>query len=169
MILVCKLILSISGILESQVAQRRLVNSTVARISNHFSFHFSNSPSTTSHRKTKTMEDSDGLPIFAFQDLDYIPSGFGGILAPYIETTVGTMRAAATLMRLGLTTDAEDGKGSGVLSTHPQVVCDLGCGDGYFRTDASSISLSEFLTVFFPSRLHFPCLRSLKELLGIGK
>jgi hypothetical protein len=78
------------------------------------------------------MEDSDGLPIFAFQDLDYIPSGFGGILAPYIETTGGTMRAAATLMGLGLV--ADDGvKGSGVRATSQQVVCDLGCGDGYFR------------------------------------
>ncbi|PMD43650.1 hypothetical protein L207DRAFT_564288 [Hyaloscypha variabilis F] len=66
------------------------------------------------------MEDSDGLPIFAFQDLDYIPSGFGGILAPYIETTGGTMRAAATLMGLGLV--ADDGvKGSGVRATSQQV------------------------------------------------
>ena len=89
-------------------------------------------PRTTLLSYTKTMEDSDGLPIFAFQDLDYIPSGFGGILAPYIETTGGTMRAAATLMGLGLV--ADDGvKGSGVRATSQQVVCDLGCGDGYFR------------------------------------
>jgi hypothetical protein len=92
------------------------------------------------------MEDSDGRPIFAFQDLDYIPSGFGGILAPYIETTAGTMRAAATLMRLGLNANEEGkGTGDGAPSTHQQVVCDLGCGDGYFRTDASFISLSDFL------------------------
>ncbi len=83
----------------------------------------------------KTMEDSDGLPLFAFQDLDYIPSGFGGILAPYIETTAGTMRAAATLMRLGFETEDDDKKGgneNGI--AHQEVVCDLGCGDGYFRT-----------------------------------
>ena len=79
------------------------------------------------------MEDSDGNHMFAFHDLDYIPSGFSGVLAPYIETTAGTMRAAATLMRLGLSADEEDGKG--VALTHQQVVCDLGCGDGYFRTD----------------------------------
>jgi hypothetical protein len=90
------------------------------------------------------MEDSDGLPIFAFQDLDYIPSGFSGVLAPYIETTMGTMRAAVTLMRLGLSGD-QDGKEKGVSSNHQQVVCDLGCGDGYFRTDASFIPLSGFL------------------------
>jgi hypothetical protein len=29
-------------------------------------------------------------PIFAFHDLDYIPSGYGGILAPYIETGPGS-------------------------------------------------------------------------------
>jgi len=64
------------------------------------------------------MEDSDGSPMFAFHDLDYIPSGFSGTLAPYIETPAATMRAAATLMRLGLGLE--------------EVVCDLGCGDGYF-------------------------------------
>jgi hypothetical protein len=75
------------------------------------------------------MEDSDGIPIFAFHDLDYIPSGFSGTLAPYIETPVATMRAAATLMRLGLNAR------SGIPSTPKDVVCDLGCGDGYFRKD----------------------------------
>ncbi|KAL8292134.1 hypothetical protein RQP46_001600 [Phenoliferia psychrophenolica] len=29
------------------------------------------------------------LPLFAFHELDYIPSGFSGILAPYIETGCG--------------------------------------------------------------------------------
>jgi hypothetical protein len=94
-----------------------------------------NFPTTTSHSAPIAMDDSDGLPLFAFQDLDYIPSGFSGVLAPYIETTAGTMRAAATLMRLGLSA-VEDGKESGVPSTHQQVLCDLGCGDGYFRNQA---------------------------------
>jgi hypothetical protein len=79
------------------------------------------------------MDDDDGTPMFAFQDLDYIPYGFGGTTAPYIETAAATMRAAVTLMRLGLSANAE------VASTHQEavktVVCDLGCGDGYFRTD----------------------------------
>ncbi|CZR52615.1 uncharacterized protein PAC_02492 [Phialocephala subalpina] len=72
-------------------------------------------------------EDQDEwhMPMFAFHDLDYIPSGYGGILAPYIETGPGTMRAAATLMRLNLTPDPS-------LPSTPQVVCDLGCGDGEF-------------------------------------
>jgi hypothetical protein len=65
--------------------------------------------------------------MFAFQDLDYIPYGYSGTLAPYIETSAGTMRAAATLMCLG----AE------AASTHEKaattVICDLGCGDGEFR------------------------------------
>jgi hypothetical protein len=34
--------------------------------------------------------DEWDMPIFAFQDLDYIPSGYGGILAPYIETGPGS-------------------------------------------------------------------------------
>ena len=72
------------------------------------------------------MEDEWETPMFAFHDLDYIPSGFGGVLAPYIETQGATMRAAATLMQLGLP-ESED-------NVHvPSVVCDLGCGDGYFR------------------------------------
>jgi len=82
------------------------------------------------------MNDDDGNPMFAFQDLDYIPYGYSGIIAPYIETSAGTMRAAATLMRLGLSADAEPAS----TSTHQEVaaatvVCDLGCGDGEFRTD----------------------------------
>jgi hypothetical protein len=84
-------------------------------------------------QETKAMEGDDGTPMFAFQNLDYIPSGFGGSEAPYIETPAATMRAAATLMRLGLSVGPE------VVSTHreavPTVVCDLGCGDGYFRMD----------------------------------
>ena len=35
-------------------------------------------------------EDEWETPIFAFHDLDYIPSGYGGILAPYIETGPGS-------------------------------------------------------------------------------
>lgn len=37
-------------------------------------------------------EDQDEwhMPMFAFHDLDYIPSGYGGILAPYIETGPGS-------------------------------------------------------------------------------
>ncbi|KAF7362935.1 Monooxygenase [Mycena venus] len=65
-------------------------------------------------------------PTFAFHDLDYIPSGYGGVLAPYIETGPGTMRAATTLMRLDLLPAA---------TTPPaplSVICDLGCGDGTF-------------------------------------
>lgn len=64
-------------------------------------------------------------PVFAFHDLDYIPSGYAGILAPYIETGPGTMRAAATLMRLDLLSAL------GTVATQ-QVICDLGCGDGEF-------------------------------------
>lgn len=71
------------------------------------------------------MEDSDGEPMFAFQDLDYIPFGYSGILAPYIETGPGTMRAASTLMALDLA--LKDQKAAAT------VVCDLGCGDGEFR------------------------------------
>lgn len=34
--------------------------------------------------------DEWDMPTFAFHDLDYIPSGYGGILAPYIETGPGS-------------------------------------------------------------------------------
>jgi len=74
------------------------------------------------------MDDSDGEPLFAFQDLDYIPFGYSGLLAPYIETGPGTMRAAATLMALDLA--LKDGKAA------TTVVCDFGCGDGEFRKTA---------------------------------
>jgi len=72
------------------------------------------------------MEDEWDMPTFAFASLDYIPSGYSGILAPYIETGPGTMRAAASLMGLDLMS---------VPSTSDEalsVVCDLGCGDGEF-------------------------------------
>lgn len=73
------------------------------------------------------MDNEDGTPMFAFQDLDYIPFGYSTILAPYIETPASTMRAAATLMRLipEVTSIKPDAK--------PVVVCDLGSGDGDFR------------------------------------
>ncbi|KAK4693381.1 hypothetical protein P7C70_g8934, partial [Phenoliferia sp. Uapishka_3] len=67
-------------------------------------------------------DDEWDPPMFAFHELDYIPSGFSGILAPYIETGPGTMRAAAVLMNLSLPST----------STKPTIVCDLGCGDGEF-------------------------------------
>ncbi|CZT45764.1 uncharacterized protein RSE6_06106 [Rhynchosporium secalis] len=70
------------------------------------------------------MEDSDGEPMFAFGDLDYIPFGYSGIVAPYIETGPGTMRAAATLMALEHA--LKDQKAA------TTVICDLGCGDGEF-------------------------------------
>lgn len=57
--------------------------------------------------------------------MDYIPSGYGGILAPYIETGPGTMRAAATLMLLDVVAVV------GAIPTQ-KVICDLGCGDGEF-------------------------------------
>jgi hypothetical protein len=86
------------------------------------------------------MEDEFDTPLFAFHDLDYIPSGFSTVEAPYIETPVGTMRAAATLMRLELPPTSHE--------KEPQtVVCDLGCGDGYFRTDF-------WLFFFFPLHWH---------------
>lgn len=77
------------------------------------------------------MNDEDGNPMFVFQDLDYIPFGFSSHLAPYIETGPGTMRAAATLMRLGLVGAATSTLG--LEKAKNTVVCDLGCGDGEFR------------------------------------
>lgn len=77
------------------------------------------------------MNDEDGNPMFAFQDIDYIPFGFSSHLAPYIETGPGTMRAAATLMRLGLVGEATSKLG--LEKAKKTVVCDLGCGDGEFR------------------------------------
>lgn len=75
--------------------------------------------------------DEDGFATFAFQDLDYIPFGVGGTLAPYIETPAATMRAAATLMCLDiLPTEGVSLSQPGVKT----VVCDLGCGDGDART-----------------------------------
>lgn len=72
------------------------------------------------------MEDEWDMPTFAFHDLDYIPSGFSGILAPYIETGPGTMRAAATIMGLDVIPTAA------IPAKALSVVCDLGCGDGEF-------------------------------------
>ncbi|RDI81047.1 hypothetical protein Vi05172_g9011 [Venturia inaequalis] len=76
------------------------------------------------------MNDEDGNPMFAFQDIDYIPFGFSSHLAPYIETGPGTMRAAAKLMRLGLVRASTSN--SGLEKARTTVVCDLGCGDGEF-------------------------------------
>jgi hypothetical protein len=82
------------------------------------------------------MIDEDGNPLFAFQDLDYIPFGFSSNEAPYIETGPGTMRAAATLMRLNLSEKSTSQKFSGAIEDPvATVVCDLGCGDGEFRTN----------------------------------
>ncbi|KAI9052818.1 hypothetical protein LZ554_003091 [Drepanopeziza brunnea f. sp. 'monogermtubi'] len=70
------------------------------------------------------MEDDSDMSMFAFRDVDYIPFGYSGTLAPYIESGPGTMRAAAELMGLGAV--LQDGKAAAT------VVCDLGCGDGEF-------------------------------------
>ncbi|KAJ7198387.1 hypothetical protein GGX14DRAFT_470303 [Mycena pura] len=72
------------------------------------------------------MTDEWETPIFAFHDLDYIPSGYSGILAPYIETGPGTMRAAATLMGLDVVLAAT------IPPSPLSILCDLGCGDGEF-------------------------------------
>ena len=90
--------------------------------------------------------------MFAFQDLDYIPFGFSSHLAPYIETGPGTMRAAATLMRLGL---VEAGPLKlGLEKAETTVVCDLGCGDGEFRTVKLQCQLGACVvwTLFAPNR-----------------
>jgi len=92
------------------------------------------------------MEHEDGTPMFAFQDLDYIPYGYSGTLAPYIETSAGTMRAAATLMSLGLSAGTETTSAQEKAAT--TVICDLGCGDGDFRNYAL------FSFVFLPDVLH---------------
>lgn len=81
-------------------------------------------------RPVEAMENEDGSPMFAFHDLDYIPFGFSSSTAPYIETPAATLRAAAALMRLDLSANAELALKEAV----PRVVCDLGCGDGDFRT-----------------------------------
>ncbi|KAJ5042142.1 uncharacterized protein L3040_004699 [Drepanopeziza brunnea f. sp. 'multigermtubi'] len=72
---------------------------------------------------TKMNDDSD-MSMFAFRDIHYIPFGYSGTLAPYIESGPGTMRAAAELMGLGAV--LQDGKAAAT------VICDLGCGDGEF-------------------------------------
>jgi hypothetical protein len=84
--------------------------------------------------KLNGMIDDDGDFIFAFHDLDYIPFGFSSDTAPYIETPMATMRAAATLMGLDLATDAilEDLQKK---KEQKIVVCDLGCGAGELRTE----------------------------------
>jgi len=84
-------------------------------------------PSVVSSPGSITLDEADEFdtPLFAFHDLDYIPSGYSGILAPYIETGPGTMRAAAALMSLDLISEP-------AASFIPQVICDLGCGDGEF-------------------------------------
>lgn len=68
--------------------------------------------------------------VFPFHSLDYVPSGYGGILAPYIETGPGTMRAACALMKL----EARDAFpcAASTIPSPATVVCDLGCGDGEF-------------------------------------
>jgi hypothetical protein len=108
------------------------VNFVLPKSFSLFSDSFTQTPENL-YAEVKAMNDEDGNPIFAFQDLDYIPFGFSSHLAPYIETGPGTMRAAATLMRLGLVeTDLE--------KSGTTVVCDLGCGDGEFRTINSTVN-----------------------------
>jgi len=69
-------------------------------------------------------EDEFDLPIFPFQNLHYVPCGSTGVVAPYIETGAGTMRAAVELMGLGAAPLAG--------ASARRVVCDLGCGDASF-------------------------------------
>jgi tRNA G46 methylase TrmB len=89
------------------------------------------------------MEDDNGNPMFAFQDLDYIPFGFSSNEAPYIETGPGTMRAAATLMRLNVDQNSTTQNLRTTTEEHATtVVCDLGCGDGEFRTYNSTLPFS---------------------------
>jgi hypothetical protein len=83
-----------------------------------------------------TMVDDEGNSLFAFQDLDYLPIGFNSTTAPYIETPIATMRAAATLMHLDPTQNASLSKQQDALQT---VVCDLGCGDGELRTEQTPL------------------------------
>lgn len=74
-------------------------------------------------------EDEWHMPTFAFHDLNYIPSGYSGILAPYIESGAGTWRAAVDLMQL----ERRDSDLAGLAGKPTrQVVCDLGSGDGSF-------------------------------------
>ncbi|KAF2707920.1 hypothetical protein K504DRAFT_492521 [Pleomassaria siparia CBS 279.74] len=92
-----------------------------------------------------TMLDEQGCALFAFQDLDYVPFGFSSDTAPYIETPIATMRAAATLMRLDIVDDdpvtdevipsslPTSGRTTSEKKKTMQVqtvICDLGCGDG---------------------------------------
>ncbi|CAG8951140.1 hypothetical protein HYFRA_00006538 [Hymenoscyphus fraxineus] len=86
------------------------------------------------------MNNDDGSPLFAFQDIDYIPFGFSTSLAPYIPTPASTMRAAATLMRLiPEVTSIKP-------NTKPVVVCDLGSGDGDFHVGKLKIPQTPELT-----------------------
>lgn len=52
-----------------------------------------------SNAKLSEAEEHDewDMPVFAFHDLDYVPSGYGGILAPYIETGPGSKLAEVFL------------------------------------------------------------------------
>lgn len=87
------------------------------------------------------MQDEEWGPLFAFQDLDYIPFGFSSHEAPYIETGPGTMRAAATLMRLIQDPTLISAKLASTAEVPVvTVVCDLGCGDGEFRTSKIPMS-----------------------------
>jgi hypothetical protein len=83
-----------------------------------------------------TMSDDGGEiagdSTFPFSGLDYVPFGFSSDTAPYIETPIATMRAAATLMRLDGSLDVSDEE-TNDKSEAKIVVCDLGCGDGDMR------------------------------------
>ena len=42
------------------------------------------------HLESEEGKEEFGMSMFAFHDLDYIPSGYSGVLAPYIETSPGS-------------------------------------------------------------------------------
>lgn len=52
-----------------------------------------NPSGTTTVTTEDTKVDEWDMPVFAFHELDYIPSGYAGILAPYIETGPGSKRS----------------------------------------------------------------------------
>ena len=53
------------------------------------------------------MADEFDMPVFAFHDLDYIPWGLGGIVAPYIETPAATSKFWSWGLCSGLSVDKQ--------------------------------------------------------------